>query len=242
MESKRDTYQTGKSVDLWGQEEGRAKGDWVWASTSLEAGSVCSRYSRPPYSKRRPRGRILTKRWYLQLWQIQSGRLSLGVSQGIKLWSLWHERVKSLTQGRSETVKGFTVNIFSPSGTPTWRVWSQLQHPPFCPAQPQTKLFLLNKAGARAWPFIPINSYFLRSWDQLTKALPSFRGLKCALGRGGRSDGARWEKTLGSLVALWSLSRLQHSRAESRPPSCDLKTSQSLQKNPKNPQLCAGQQ
>lgn len=90
--------------------------------------------------------------------------------------------------------------------------------------------FLLNKAGARACPFVPINSYFLKSWDQLTKALPSFRGLKCALGRGGRSDGARWEKTLGSLAALWSLSRLQHSRAESRPPSCDLKTSQSLQK------------
>lgn len=91
-------------------------------------------------------------------------------------------------------------------------------------------LFLLNTAGARACPSIPINSYFLRSWDQLTKALPSFRGLKCALGRGGRSDGARWEKTLGSLAALWSLSRLQHSRAESRPPACDLKTSQSLQK------------
>lgn len=27
MESKRDTYQTGKSADLWGQEEGRSRGD-----------------------------------------------------------------------------------------------------------------------------------------------------------------------------------------------------------------------
>lgn len=43
----------------------------------------------------------------------------------------------------------------------------------------------------------------------------------------------RWrqmKKTLGSLAALWSLSRLQHSGVEPRPPSYDLKTSQFLQK------------
>lgn len=49
--------------------------------------------------------------------------LSLGLSQGqqletsgIKLGSLWHERVKSLTQGRCRRLQRSTVNIFSPSG------------------------------------------------------------------------------------------------------------------------------
>lgn len=84
--------------------------------------------------KRRSHGRILTKRCCLQLWQIQSGSLSLVVSQGIELGSLWHEKAKkSLTQGRSETVQGSTVNAFSPSGDSNLTGMVAAPTPPFLP-------------------------------------------------------------------------------------------------------------
>lgn len=122
-------------------------------------------------------------------------------------------------------------DVFSPSGDSNLAGMVAAPTSPFLPCSATDETFSFwTRLEPEPAPSSPLISIFLRSWDQLTKALPSFRGLKCALGRGGRSDGARWEKTLGSLAALWSLSRLQHSRAESRPPACDLKTSQSLQK------------
>lgn len=86
---------------------------------------------------------------------MQSGSLSLGVTQGIKLESLWQEKVKSLTQGRSETVQGFTVNVIFSQETPTWLVRLQLQPPPFCPAQPQMKLFPSEQGWSQSLPLRP---------------------------------------------------------------------------------------
>lgn len=64
------------------------------------------------------------------------------VSQGIKLGSLWHERVKkSLTQGRSETVQGSTVNVFSPSGDSNLAGMVAAPTPPFLPCSATDEAF-----------------------------------------------------------------------------------------------------
>lgn len=108
-------------------------------------------------------------------------------------------------------------------------VWWQLQHPPFNLVQPRMRLLPSGQGWSQSLdrPHPPTPCPMILISKKQRSADKSFAKLQRIKMYTREGWAVRWrlmKKMLGSPAALWSLSRLQHSRVEeSRPPPWDLK-------------------